>query len=110
VDAALAVAGATALIVNGFVGFDRSVASMTAIVALALATAAPLATRRRAPLASLLLVGTGLFLCVTFFGLYWAVIGIAMISFYTVAVRGDRRHTSRESSQSSALAIASKSS
>lgn len=93
VDAALVVAAAAALIVNGFVGTDHSVASKAAIVALALITAAPLAVRRRKPLASLLLVGAGLFLCLAFFGLYWAVIGVAMISLYTVAVRGDRRRS-----------------
>lgn len=92
-DAALAIAAAAGLSANGFVGADRSAASMTAIVALAFVTAAPLAIRRQAPLASLLLVGAGLFLCVVLFGLYWAVIGVAMISLYTVAVLGDRRRS-----------------
>jgi signal transduction histidine kinase len=91
-DAALAAAAGTALVANG-VNAHASAGRTALIVALSFLAAAPLAWRRQAPIATLLLVAAGLIACIAVFSPYWAAIAVAMIALYTVAVEGDRRRS-----------------
>ena len=90
-DVGLAAAAAAALIASG-VG-AASAGRAVLVVVLSLVAATPLAWRRQAPIATLLLVAVGLIACIAVFSPYWAAIGVAMVALYTVSVEGDRRRS-----------------
>src|SRR5690349_6476501 len=91
VDVALAVVAAVALIVEGSLR-ATGVLSPGAYV-LAVASAAPLAWRTRAPLAALAGVEVGAVLCVVAFDAGWAATGMVIVELYTVARRGNRHRS-----------------
>jgi signal transduction histidine kinase len=90
-DGALVIAGAAALIVDGLL--SRHDALPVGAYPLAAAAAAPLAFRRRAPLAVLLGVEAGAIACVAVFGPARAAIALVMVALFTVALLGDRRRS-----------------
>jgi signal transduction histidine kinase len=90
-DGALALAGATALIVDGLLGADGSLP--LSAYPLAVLAAAPLVFRRRVPLASLFAVEAGAIACVAVFEPKWAPIALVMVALYTAALLGDRRRS-----------------
>jgi signal transduction histidine kinase len=90
-DGALALAGATALIVDGLLKADGGLPAGAYL--LAVAAAAPLAFRRTAPLAALLGVEAGAIVCVAVFGPAWAAIALVMVALFTVALLGDRQRS-----------------
>jgi signal transduction histidine kinase len=90
-DVALAVAGAVALIVEGEVRAKGDL-SPGAIV-LAIAAAAPLAWRSRAPLAALIAAEVGAVLCVVAFRAGGAATGLVVVALFSVALRGDRQRS-----------------
>jgi signal transduction histidine kinase len=87
-NVALAAAGAIALIVEGGIRADGGLSAGAWV--LAVAAAAPLAWRTRAPLAALVGVEIGAILCVVSFDATWAAIAMVVVALYTVAVLGDR--------------------
>jgi signal transduction histidine kinase len=90
-DVALALAGATALIVDGLLQASDGLPLVA--YPLAVAAALPLAFLRRAPLAALLGVEAGAIACVAVFGPTWAAIGLVMVALFTVALLGDRQRS-----------------
>jgi signal transduction histidine kinase len=90
-DVGLAAAAAAALIASGVGAASAGRAAL--VVVLAVLAAAPLAWRRQAPIATVLLVSAGLIVCIAVFSPYWAAIGVAMVALYTVSVQGDRRRS-----------------
>jgi signal transduction histidine kinase len=90
-DAALALAGAVALILDGVLSSDGVLPA--AAYPLAVLAAAPLAFRRRAPLAALFGVEAGAIACVAVFGPKWAAIAIVMVALFTAALLGDRKRS-----------------
>ena len=88
-DVALAVVAAAALIVEGSL---RAAGGLSpGAYVLAVATAAPLAWRTRAPLAALAGVEVGAVLCVVAFDAGWAATGMVIVELYTVARLGNRQ-------------------
>jgi signal transduction histidine kinase len=90
-DGALALAGAAALILDGVLSSDGALPA--AAYPLAVLAAAPLAFRRRAPLAALFAVESGAIACVAVFGPKWAAIAIVMVALFTAALLGDRKRS-----------------
>ncbi len=90
-DVALAAVGAAALIVEGQIR-AKSGLSPGAYV-LALAAAAPLAWRTRAPLAALAGVEVGALSCVVAFDASWVATAMVIVELYTVALLGHRQRS-----------------
>jgi signal transduction histidine kinase len=90
-NVALVVASAAALIVEGQLQAEGGLAPGAYV--LALAAAAPLAWRTRAPLAALVGVEAGAVICVLAFHASWAATGMVIVELYTVALLGDRRRS-----------------
>lgn len=90
-DVALAVAAAAALMVEG--SFRAAGGLWPGAYVLAVASAAPLAWRTRAPLAALAGVELGAVLCVVAFDAGWAATGIVIVELYTVARLGNRQRS-----------------
>jgi len=90
-DALLAVAGAAALIVEGQVSADGGLSPGWYV--LALAAAAPLAWRTRAPLAALAGVEVGAIACAIAFDASWAATAMVVVELFTVARLGDRQRS-----------------
>jgi signal transduction histidine kinase len=90
-DVALAAAGAIALIVEGLVRAKGGLSPGAYV--LALAAAAPLAWRTRAPLAALVGVEAGALLCAVAFDASWAATGMVIVELYTVALLGHRQRS-----------------
>jgi len=90
-DIALAAAGAVALIIEGLL--SREGAMSPGAYLLAIAAAAPLAWRTRAPLAALIGVEAGALLCVVAFHASWSATAIVIVELYTVALLGDRQRS-----------------
>jgi signal transduction histidine kinase len=88
-NVAIAAAGATALIIEGLAAGSLSPWEYV----LAVAAAAPLAWRTRAPLAALAGVEVGAVLCVVAFHAVGAATGIVIVALYTVALLGDRQRS-----------------
>ena len=87
-DVALAAAAAAALIVEGQL---RSSGGLSAgDYLLAIAAAAPLAWRSRAPLAALIGVELGALLCAAAFDASWSATAIVLLQLFTVALVGSR--------------------
>ena len=90
-DGALALAGAAALIVEGLLRAHHGLpAGAYPLAALA---AAPLAFRRRAPLAALLGVEAGAIACVALFRPTWTAVALVMVALFTVALLGHRQRS-----------------
>jgi signal transduction histidine kinase len=90
-DVALAVVGAAALIVEGHLRAKGGLSPGAYV--LALAAAAPLAWRTRAPLTALVAVEAGAVLCVAGFHASWVATGLVIVELYTVALLGDRQRS-----------------
>jgi signal transduction histidine kinase len=90
-DIALAAAAAAALIVEGSTRAKGGISPAEGL--LAVAAAAPLAWRRRAPVAALLAVEAGAVACVLVFRPVSSAIGMLVVALYTVAVLGHRRRS-----------------
>jgi signal transduction histidine kinase len=87
----LATAGVAALIIEGH---ERAKGGLPAgAYVLAVAAAAPLAWRTRAPLVALVGVEAGALLCVVAFHASWAATGMVIVELYTVALLGDRQRS-----------------
>jgi signal transduction histidine kinase len=91
-DLTLAAASAAALIVDGLFSSAHGAIHASGYP-LAIAAAAPLLWRRRAPGGVLLATGCGLLACLAVFAPVHAAILVAMVPLYTVAVAGDRRRS-----------------
>jgi signal transduction histidine kinase len=87
-DTALAVLAAAALAVEGAVRAKGGISVADCL--LAVAAAAPLAWRTRAPVAALLAVEAGAILCVVAFRAGWSATAMVVVLLYTVAVLGGR--------------------
>jgi signal transduction histidine kinase len=90
-DGALALAAMAALILDGVLSSDGALPA--AAYPLAVLAGAPLAFRRRAPLAALFAVEAGAIACVAVFRPTWAAIAIVMVALFTAALLGDRRRS-----------------
>jgi signal transduction histidine kinase len=90
-NVALAAAGAVALIIEGEVRAKGGLSP--GAYALAVAAAAPLVWRTRAPLAALVGVEAGALLCVVAFHASWAATGMVLVELYTVALLGHRQRS-----------------
>jgi signal transduction histidine kinase len=90
-DVGLAVIAAAALIVEG--SLRATGALSPGAYALAVASAAPLAWRTRAPLAALAGVEVGAVLCVVAFDAGWTATGMVIAELYTVARLGNRQRS-----------------
>jgi len=90
-DVALAVAGAVALIVEGQSQTNGGLSPGAYL--LAVATAAPLAWRTRAPLITLIAMEAGALACAAAFGASWAATAIVIVGLYTIARLGDRQRS-----------------
>jgi signal transduction histidine kinase len=90
-NVALAAVGAAALIVEGDLRAKGGLAPGAYV--LAVAAAAPLAWRTRAPLAAFIAVALGAVLCVFAFHAGVAATGLVVVALYTVALRGDRQRS-----------------
>jgi signal transduction histidine kinase len=90
-DVGLAVVAAAALIVEGSLRATGGLAPGAYV--LAVASAAPLAWRSRAPLAALAGVEVGAVLCVVAFDAGWAATGMVIVELYTVARLGNRQRS-----------------
>jgi signal transduction histidine kinase len=90
-DVALAALGAAALIIEGLLRADGGLSPGAYV--LAVAAAAPLAWRTRAPLAALVGVEAGAVLCVVAFHASWVATGVVIVELYTVALLGDRQRS-----------------
>ncbi len=90
-NVALAAAGAAALIIEG--AFHSNGRLSPGAYVLAVAAAAPLIWRTRAPLAALVGVEVGAVACVAAFHASWAATALVMVELYTVALLGDRRRS-----------------
>jgi signal transduction histidine kinase len=90
-DVALVAAAAAALVVEGSMRVKGAISPAEGL--LAVAAAAPLAWRRRAPVAALLAVEAGAVACVLAFRPVSSAVGIVVVALFTVAVLGDRRRS-----------------
>jgi signal transduction histidine kinase len=90
-NAALVVAAAAGLIVEGQLQAKSGLAPGAYV--LAIAAAAPLAWRTRAPLAALVGVGIGALACLAAFHASWAATAMVAVELYTVALLGDRQRS-----------------
>jgi signal transduction histidine kinase len=90
-DVALAIAAAVALVVEGAVRAKGGISPADPL--LAVAAAAPLAWRTRAPVAALLAVEAGAILCVVAFRATWSATAMVVVVLYTAALLGDRRRS-----------------
>jgi signal transduction histidine kinase len=90
-DVALAAAAAAALVIEGSLRVQGAISPAEGL--LAVAAAAPLAWRRRAPVAALGGVEAGAVACVLAFRPVSSAIGMLVVALYTVAVLGDRRRS-----------------
>jgi signal transduction histidine kinase len=90
-DGALALAGAAALIVEGLLRAHDGLP--IGAYPLAALTAAPLALRRRSPLAALLGVEAGAIACVALFRPTWTAVALVMVALFTVALLGHRQRS-----------------
>jgi signal transduction histidine kinase len=90
-NVALAAVGAAALIIEGLLRAKTGLSPGAYV--LAVAAAAPLAWRTRAPLAALVGVEAGALLCVVAFHASWAATGMVIVELYTVALLGGRRRS-----------------
>src|ERR1700732_1673127 len=90
-NVALVAAGAAALIIEGTVRAKGGLSPGAYV--LALAAAAPLAWRTRAPLAALAGVELGALACVIAFDASWTATAIVIVELYTVALLGDRQRS-----------------
>jgi signal transduction histidine kinase len=90
-DLALAAAGAAALITEGLLRAKGGLSPGWYL--LAIAGAAPLAWRTRAPLAALAGVEAGAVLSAVAFNASWSVTGLVTIELYTVALLGHRQRS-----------------
>jgi len=90
-DVALAAAAAVALVVEGALRAKGGISPADSL--LAIAAAAPLAWRTRAPVAALLAVEVGAVLCVLAFRATWSATAMVVVALYTVALLGDRRRS-----------------
>jgi signal transduction histidine kinase len=90
-DVGLAVVAAAALIVEGSLRATGGLSPEAYV--LAVASAAPLAWRTRAPLAALAGVEVGAVLCVVAFDAGWAATGMVIVELYTVARLGNRQRS-----------------
>jgi signal transduction histidine kinase len=90
-DGALALAGAAALIVEGLLRAHDGLP--VGAYPLAALTAAPLALRRRSPLAALLGVEAGAIACVALFRPTWSAVALVMVALFTVALLGHRQRS-----------------
>jgi signal transduction histidine kinase len=91
VDGALAVGSGTALIVEGILKAHDGLPVIA--YPLAAATAAPLALRRRAPLAALFAVEAGAIACVALFDAGATAVVPVMVALFAVALLGDRKRS-----------------
>lgn len=90
-DVGLAVVAAAALIMEGSL---RAIGGLSPeAYVLAVASAAPLAWRTRAPLAALAGVEVGAVMCVVAFDAGWAATGMVIVELYTVARLGNRQRS-----------------
>src|SRR5437660_1429014 len=87
-DIALAVAAAAALITEGSLRAKDGLPPAAVVVAIA--SAAPLAWRTRAPLAALVGVEVGAIVCAATFGAGWSATAMVIVELYTVARLGNR--------------------
>jgi signal transduction histidine kinase len=87
-DIALAVLGATALLIEGNARASSGLAAGAYL--LALAAAAPIAWRRTAPLAALLTAEAGLIACVFAFRPSWTATAIVALLLFSATLHGDR--------------------
>jgi signal transduction histidine kinase len=87
-DLALVLAAAAGLIVEGQLRSSGGLAA--ADYPLAIAAAAPLAWRCRAPLAALIGVELGAVLCAAAFDASWSATAIVLVALFTVALLGNR--------------------
>jgi signal transduction histidine kinase len=90
-DVALAAAAAAALVLEGSLRVKGAISPAEGL--LAVAAAAPLAWRRRAPVAALLAVEAGAVACVLAFRPVSSAVGMVVVALFTVAVLGDRRRS-----------------
>jgi signal transduction histidine kinase len=90
-DVSLALVAAAALIVEGSLRATGGLSPEAYV--LAVASAAPLAWRTRAPLAALAGVEVGAIMCVVAFDAGWAATGMVIVELYTVARRGNRQRS-----------------
>jgi len=90
-NATLVVAAAVALIIEGEVRAKGGLSPGAYV--LAVAAAAPLAWRTRAPLVALVGVEAGALLFVVAFHASWAATGIVIVGLYSVALLGDRQRS-----------------
>src|SRR5438270_13857403 len=90
-DVALAAGAAAGLITEGSLRATGAL-SLGAYV-LAIASAAPLAWRTRAPLAALVGVEIGAIACAAAFGAGWSATAMVIIELYTVARVGNRQRS-----------------
>jgi signal transduction histidine kinase len=90
-NVALAAVGAVALIIEAQIRAKHGLSPGAYL--LAVAAAAPLTWRTRAPMAALVGVETGAVLCVVAFDASWAATGLVVVELYTVALLGDRQRS-----------------
>jgi signal transduction histidine kinase len=90
-DIALAAAAAAALIIEGTTRARGGISPVEGL--LAVAAAAPLAWRRRAPVAALLAVEAGAVACVLAFRPVSSALGMLVVALYTAALLGHRRRS-----------------
>jgi signal transduction histidine kinase len=90
-DAALAAAGAAALITEGLLRAHSGLSP--GAYPLALAAAAPLAWRTRAPLIALAGVAAGGIICAASFHASWSASALVAVQLYTVALLGHRQRS-----------------
>src|SRR5579871_1127289 len=90
-DAALAAAGAAALITEGLLRAHDGLSP--GAYPLALAAAAPLAWRTRAPLIALAGVAAGGIVCAASFHASWSASALVAVQLYTVALLGHRQRS-----------------
>jgi signal transduction histidine kinase len=90
-DVALAATGAVALITEALLRVNGGLSPGAYV--LAIAAAAPLAWRTRAPMAALVGVEAGAMLCAALLDASWAATGLVIVELYTVARLGDRQRS-----------------
>ena len=92
-DAAIAAAAAAVLIAYGLRSGNVSSTATIVLVALALATAAPIAWRRQAPVAALAAVMAGAIAFAIVFDAGDGAVAVGLVPLYTVALYGHRRRS-----------------
>src|SRR5260370_10563340 len=90
-NVALAALGAAALMSEGQLRAKGGLSPGAYL--LAVAAAAPLAWRTRAPFAALVGVEAGALVCAVAFDATWAATGMVILELYTVALLGDRQRS-----------------